>query len=84
MLAAVPAVASASSNQLALFQDDRQLLQRGPAVRDQTLDELRSLGVDAIKFQLDWAAVAPAPRPARPGFDGGDPRSTAGPNTTTR
>src|SRR4051812_48907594 len=48
-LALIPASASASSKQLALFQDDRQLLLRGDAVRDSTLDELRALGVDAIK-----------------------------------
>src|SRR3954471_10703518 len=73
VLAAVPAVASASSKQVALFQDDRQLLQQGPAVRDQTLDELRSLGVDAIKFELDWNAAAPGSRTRPSGFDGRDP-----------
>src|SRR3954471_2356909 len=73
VLAAVPAVASASSKQVALFQDDRQLLQQGPAVRDQTLDELRSLGVDAIKFELDWNAAAPGDKTRPQGFDGRDP-----------
>jgi hypothetical protein len=72
-LAALPAVAAASPGQLALFQDDRQLLQRGSGVRDQTLDELRSLGVDAIKFQLDWNAAAPGGKTRPQGFDGRDP-----------
>jgi hypothetical protein len=74
LLGAVPAAAAASSSQVALFQDDRQLLREGPDVRDRTLDELRSLGVDAIKFQLDWNAAAPGDktRPAGLG-DGRDP-----------
>jgi hypothetical protein len=69
----VPAVASASTHQVALFQDDRQLLRNGPEVRDRTLDELRTLGVDAIKFQLDWNAAAPGDRTRPAGFDGRDP-----------
>jgi hypothetical protein len=73
VLAAVPAAASASSKQVALFQDDRQLLQRGTGVRDQTLDELRALGVDAIKFELDWNAAAPGSKTRPAGFDGRDP-----------
>jgi hypothetical protein len=73
VLAGIPATASASTGQLALFQDDRELLQRGPAVRDATLDELKALGVDAIKFQLDWNATAPGDATRPPGFDGRDP-----------
>jgi hypothetical protein len=73
LLGALPAVASASSGQVALFQDDRQLLRNGPEVRDRTLDELRALGVDAIKFQLDWNAAAPGGKTRPAGFDGRDP-----------
>ncbi len=72
-LAALPGAAMASSRQIALFQDDTQLLQRGPFVRDRTLDELRALGVDAIKFQLDWNAAAPGGRRRPAGFNGRDP-----------
>jgi hypothetical protein len=73
IVAAVPAAAAASSRQVALFQDDRQLLQRGADVRNQTLDELRALGVDAIKFQLDWNAAAPGDKTRPAGFDGRNP-----------
>jgi hypothetical protein len=73
LLGAVPAAASASSSQVALFQDDRELLRNGPDVRDRTLDELRALGVDAIKFQLDWNAAAPGDKTRPAGFDGRDP-----------
>src|SRR3954451_10177524 len=73
LLGALPAAASASTHQLALFQDDRQLLQRGPDVRDRTLDERRAMGVDAIKFELDWNAAAPGGKTRPAGFDGRDP-----------
>src|SRR3954447_21831631 len=73
ILGALPAAASASSHQVALFQDDRQLLRDGPEVRDRTLDELKSLGVDAIKFQLDWNAAAPGGKTRPAGFNGSDP-----------
>jgi hypothetical protein len=68
-----PAAASASSRQLALLQDDRELLLRGTNVRDSTLDEARSLGVDAIKFELSWSDVAPKGKTKPSGFDGSDP-----------
>jgi hypothetical protein len=72
-LALAPAGASASTGQLALFQDDRELLLRGAAVRDSTLDELRALGVDAVKFDLSWSDVAPGGKVKPAGFDGADP-----------
>ncbi len=54
-----PAGASASSGQVALFQDDALLVTSGDGVREATLDELKDLGVDMIKVQLHWASVAP-------------------------
>jgi hypothetical protein len=72
-LAGLPAAASASSGQLALLQDDRELLLRGASVRDATLDEARALGVDAIKFELPWSAVAPKGKSKPNGFDGSNP-----------
>jgi hypothetical protein len=73
VLGALPAAASASSKQVALFQDDRVLLREGPDVRDRTLDELKSLGVDAIKFQLEWKQAAPGTTTRPAGFNGSDP-----------
>jgi hypothetical protein len=50
----------------------------GDGVREATLDELRGLGVDMIKVQLEWRAVAPD-GPRRPeGFDGSDPGAYRG------
>lgn len=65
--------ASASSGQTALFQDDRQLLQHGPAVRRQTLDEIKALGADAVKFSLEWGSVAPGGRTRPANFDATNP-----------
>ena len=76
--AALPTAASASSRQYAIFQDDDQLLQRGDAVRDRTLDELDALGVDVIKAQLFWSRVAPGGRRKPAGFDGADPSQYPG------
>jgi hypothetical protein len=76
-LAALPAAASASSGQVAVFEDNGKLAQSGATARDATLSELQGLGVDVIKFQLPWADIAPrtatkpaaaaTPRPIRAG-----------------
>jgi hypothetical protein len=73
VLALAPAAASASPNQLALFQDDDTLIDRGDGPREALLDELSGLGVDAIKIQLNWAQVAPAGKRRPAGFDATDP-----------
>jgi Cellulase (glycosyl hydrolase family 5) len=70
--AALASPASASSGQTALFQDDHLLLQRGADTRRQTLDEIKALGADAVKFNVEWASVAPGER-VRPRFDATDP-----------
>jgi hypothetical protein len=77
-LALAPGAASASSRQLALFQDDSLLIGSGDATREATLDEIRSLGADAIKAQLDWVAAAPGGRRKPAGFDGTDPSQYPG------
>jgi hypothetical protein len=77
-LVLLPGAAGASSRQLAIFQDDSRLLASGDAVREATLDEIRSLGADAIKANLDWATVAPGGRRKPAGFDGSDPADYPG------
>ena len=72
-LAGLPGVAHASWNQHAVFQDDHNLLERGDAIRERTLDELQGLGVDVIKAQLSWAEVAPRGRRRPTGFIAADP-----------
>jgi hypothetical protein len=77
-IALLPATAAASPGQYALFQDDHLLLERGDAQRQATLDEVRSLGVDMIKVQLNWATVAPGARRKPKGFDATDPSEYPG------
>src|SRR4051812_40834553 len=72
----VPAAAEASSRQESLFQDDNSLIYAGDARRDQTLDELDSLGVDVIRTNLLWSQVAAAPSSRR--RPPGDPYATGG------
>jgi hypothetical protein len=56
-LSATPA--TASSEQVSIFQDDDLLLYSGAQVRQRTLAELQSLGVDVVRASLAWRAVAP-------------------------
>ena len=68
---ALPAApAAASTTQLSVLQDDGQLLDREPAVRDARLDEFRALGVDVVKLNVDWRRVAPDSRPSNPADPG--------------
>jgi hypothetical protein len=78
LLGMLPAAASASWRQHAVFEDNAMLLERGDAVREQTLDELSALGVDVVKAQLTMAAAAPGGRRRPRGFDGSDPSEYPG------
>jgi hypothetical protein len=78
VMAALPAAASASANQYAIFQDDNLLVDQGDAVRDRTLDEVDRLGADVIKAQLSWSGVAPTGRRRPSGFDATDPSEYPG------
>ena len=77
-VAALPGAAAASSGQVAIVEDNARLVLSGAATRDATLDELRSLGVDVVKFQMPWDAVAPGGRTKPSGFDGSDPSDYPG------
>jgi hypothetical protein len=73
----VPA-ASANSTQETQFQDDTLLVYKTQAEVAQTLNTLRSLGVDRIRVSVFWRLVAPAPDSRTPpSFAGGatDPGS---------
>jgi hypothetical protein len=73
-LALVPAAAQASQSQESLFEDEASLLYSGADRRDQTLDELRDLGVDVIRANVVWNRYAPSPRAkSKPRFDATDP-----------
>ncbi len=68
---AVPVPAHASTTQLALFEEDPGLVSNPSA----TMQQLRSLGVGAVRFYLHWQNIAPDSRSrSRPaGFHAADP-----------
>ena len=76
-LALLPAAAGASPRQFALFQDETLLVENGNS-RAGTLDEVRALGADMIKVQVNWATVAPHGRRKPSGFNGADPNAYPG------
>lgn len=59
--------ARAGDRQISVMQDDDALLYRGATVRDQTLNQMRALGVDSVRVTLLWSVVAQNARstPAR-------------------
>ena len=77
VLALLPAAASASARQYALFQDESLITENG-GTRAATLDEVRALGADMIKVQMNWATVAPGTRRRPAGFDATDPAQYPG------
>lgn len=75
MLAVLPAVASASTTQESMFQDDPLLVgDESGAKMNSTLDELKAIGVDRIRVSLFWSVVAPENTKAvKPNFDSTEP-----------
>ena len=75
---ALPAAAVASPNQRSILQDDARVLRSGPEVREATLDELKSLGVDTLKLTVSWRGLAPSGGRRPNGFAATDPAAYAG------
>jgi hypothetical protein len=73
LLPAAPA--GASRVQRSIFEDDQTLVLSSATIRERTLDDLATLGVDTVHSVVFWNKVAPVPlsthRPA--GFDGSNP-----------
>ncbi len=64
------APALADPTQVTILEDNALVLANPAAA----LEEIRALGVTTLRFDIPWAAVAPAPHAlARPSFDAGDP-----------
>jgi hypothetical protein len=72
-----PALAAADQTQESMFEDDYQLLQRGPAEQAAGLDDIVRLGADSVRSLVIWNSVAPKPRGKKPprGFKGSKPGS---------
>jgi hypothetical protein len=71
LLLAAPA--AASKTQESIFEDEQQLLERGPDVRNSTLDDFSRLGADSIRSLVLWSRIAPAGSRRPKGFDGANP-----------
>jgi hypothetical protein len=68
------APASASRSQALTFEAPRDLM--NPVTRPTALNELQSLGVHALRVDLTWSFVAPAPNQAQePSFEPSDPNA---------
>jgi hypothetical protein len=67
-----PSTAAASTGQIAMFQDDLQVM-TDPAAG---LQQLRDLGAGVVRVFVHWDTVAPFQRP--PGFNPSDPASYPG------
>ena len=57
--------AAASSTQESLFEDEFQLLQRGPAAQNFALNDITRLGADGIRSLVVWNTLAPRPQAKR-------------------
>ena len=60
--AALPtAPALAAPDQLSLIEDEKLMLESGPATQAQALDEAKALGADVIRANVIWSRYAPNP-----------------------
>lgn len=70
--------AAASQNEAMFFEAPRDLIEVTPHARAKALGQLQWLGVKALRVELPWRKVAPAPASARkPSFDATSPASYA-------
>lgn len=53
-----PAAAHASAGQLSMMMDDDLLLYRGDTRRDQTMRQMKGMGVDVVRVTVLWSVVA--------------------------
>jgi len=77
-LLALPSAALANAQQISIVQDDDLLLYRDGATRDRALQQMKQLGVDAVRATVLWSVVAQDVKktPARAKrFRGNDPNT---------
>jgi hypothetical protein len=75
-LGALGASPASASHSQALFFEAPDLAEASPAARSRELAQLRGLGVKALRVELYWHTVAPAPDSrTRPSFDATNPAS---------
>lgn len=75
----VPAAAQASKSQSMMFEAPRELRSDDAALRAQTLEEIKGLGVNWMRVVVYWREVAPDPNSGEvPAFDETDPNAYPG------
>ena len=65
--------AAASKTQESIFEDEHQLLERGPDARNAALDDMTRLGADTVRSLVLWSRIAPQGARRPKGFDGSNP-----------
>jgi hypothetical protein len=53
-----PTIANASDSQLSIMMDDDLLVYRSDTVRDQTMRQMKGMGVDVVRVTVLWSVVA--------------------------
>jgi hypothetical protein len=75
----LPADAPASKTEWSIFEDPHSLVNAGPDVRAQSLEEIKGLGADTLRIALRWGEVAPdSASKTKPTFDASDPAAYPG------
>jgi hypothetical protein len=75
----VPGVASASTTQESIVQDDNLVLYSPQGVRDAAMDDFKNLGADTVRALIIWSRVAPTPQATHvPAGDMADPATYDG------
>jgi hypothetical protein len=78
-LAFAPAPAHAGKAQWSVFEDHALLVRSSVPTREQTLNEIVTLGADTIRIEVRWSEVAPGPlQRSRPSFDASNPGAYPG------
>ncbi|MFY9487265.1 MAG: hypothetical protein WAP35_01020 [Solirubrobacterales bacterium] len=66
----------ASTKQLSVLEDSGRVLSPIPAIREESLDEIKSLDADVVKIPVSWRSIAPNPTGrVKPSDDLTDPSS---------
>ncbi|HYH89289.1 MAG TPA: hypothetical protein VEX67_08645 [Solirubrobacteraceae bacterium] len=72
---AAAAPAAASRDQESIFEDEHQLLERGPAAASAGLDDVARLGADSVRSLVLWSRLAPGGAGRPRGFSGAEPKA---------
>jgi hypothetical protein len=74
-----PSPAAASKTQWSIFEDHTALVQSNLRKRVDTLEKIKSLGVDTLRIEFRWHEIAPSPKSkSKPTFDAANPAAYQG------